>query len=258
MKTKLSLFLILYLIFTVILGLYLSQYLHGKTNLLIDMLLLFHCNLMLGYSIEAISIVTTVLPTLLVVTYFGVNIAEDITANCAYLFTRTSKRWIWLLKYYKKTLLSVISLNIILILMNSIVIYLLGFTKVDYLVYYIAVIKLLLVNVTIQYSLILFSNFVSLWLNYAIGYAISFCSYITCITIFYIRLLNDKTFLSYLPFTQTLVTYQNWDEINRNLAIFSIYNTDFSWKQGWFISLGYLALIGIMGIPIIHKKEFIA
>lgn len=256
MKNKYIVLTIFYLLVLIIISYYISNNLYGITNDIIDTIQYFNCSLDFQDGYNVLSLIYTMLPTLIAFSFSYDDISTEINKNSVYILNRTSNRKKWLLSKYFKCFFKTIIINIIIIFLNILVIYILGFHIHNLMATLTIILKILSLNILVQYTLIILSNVIGLLYNSIMGYFISVSSYTLSLCIFYTNYFYNKTFVIYLPFTQNLIGIQDLNELNRKIGLLNYFKNGYWTVYAVLISFIYLFPVLYVGIRVIKSKEF--
>lgn len=249
--------IVIYTLFSIISVYYLSQDLSASTNNISDLLIYSTCSFDFSANFNIMKIFYTVFPILLIFSYIHSYISDDLSSNCAYIFCRTLKRKSWLIKLYIHVFTKLLLINFILGILKLIIFMIYGYQIYDYMNFFIILAQILILETIMQLTLILLCNVITLINCSQIGYFISISCYLINIISFYLSYLTNHKWLNFLPFTQNFVVTYNNGFIDRTNYYFSHYNVNYSFSSAIIQSCMYLFILGLLGLPIIQKKEFI-
>lgn len=243
--------------FSIISVYYISQDLSASTNNISDLLIYLTCSFDFIANFNITNIAYTVFPTLLIFSSIHSYIYDDLSSNCAYIFCRTLKRKSWLIKLYIHVFKKLLLINFVLSILKLIILIIYGYQIYDYMNFLIILTQILILDSIMQLTLILLCNVITLINCSQIGYFISILCYLINIISFYLSYLTNHKWLNFLPFTQNFIVTHNNGFIDRTNYYFSHYNINYSFSSAIIQSCMYLLILGLLGLLIIQKKEFI-
>lgn len=256
MKHNIIHLIVIYVLFSIICVYYLSQDLSATTNNINDILIYATCSLDFT-KFNITSIIYTIFPTLLSFSYMHSYISDDLNLNCAYIFSRTLKRKSWLIKLYINVFAKVLVINLIFSILKLIIFILYGYRFYNYGSFFFLFMQIFILESIIQLTLILLCNVITLINCSQVGYFMSILCHLINIISFYITYLTNHLWLNFFPFTQNYIVTQNNEFIDRTKYYFNHFNINYSFSSAISQSLIYLFILGLLGLPIIQRKEFI-
>lgn len=219
-------------------------------------------NLVLGYfSFLPISntnmikdIMLAILHNCFIIYVFSSYIKDELHNNGPYIFTRTSKKEIWLIKEYIKILKYLIIYYCIQFFLFFIVSKFMGSSIIEISEFTRVVMLSLVFNILNSYVLVLISNTISLFSNIVYGYSISII--LLCLNmILFNTLFNLKLYkyINFLPLSQNLITLKKTSFINS--GIFNNFINGYSFNTSIYIMIGIIISLYYISIKIIKKNE---
>lgn len=209
-----------------------------------------------GQDINIIHIITSVIPTSIMISMFADSLSYDLDKNAAYIFTRTKKRTKWLLNKLVEILIEITLVDILMFIIAFIFFSFLGYRIINAKEFISITLEILILLILTQYILIIISNIISIKMDTSYGYITSNLIYIISILSSYYISLKKIILLKYVPLTQHLITLQDNGCINRNIRYFSKYIVGYSFSEAVLYDFFILIIIILIGIRQIKKTEF--
>lgn len=187
------------------------------------------------------SLCQSLVHTFFVIYIFSDDIAFEAGSIGSYIFTRTNRRDIWIIKNYAKKIAEIAVYFIIQYLLIGIVAYYIGYRFGNLDSDFLGIVNLLGINIINITSMVIVISTISLFCEYIYGYIT-----VIIITIANIFWLSAKigeynhAILKYLPFIQNLVVYKDCNFINRSVEQFQQY------ISGYTLSLSLMICITII------------
>lgn len=221
-----------------------------------DMYLYYFSYQFIGQDISLIHIITSLIPTSLMISMFIDSLSYELDKNAIYIFTRTNKKSKWLLYKLLNIFVKVSLINFFLFVIAFLFFWILGFEIVNFSYFINLILKLLLLVILTQYILIIISNLISIKFDSAYGYIISNLLYIISILNLYFLSFKNINLIKYIPFTQHVVSIQDNMCINRSILYFSKFITGYKFSNALIYDILIIIIIILFGIKQINKTEF--
>ncbi|MGE6631660.1 DUF2705 family protein [Bacillus sp. NPDC077027] len=173
--------------------------------------------LVLGYlepdsimQLEIVPLLAWLLPQFLFISILGNHISKELEKSAVYIFTRSSKRYNWLIKRYSELFIYIILCYIIFfvaIILFGCVMHL-NFNFNDFYV----LLLVFIIQVVSTFCVVLIINSINLYLKITFSYIVFFSVYLFQ-TLFIGMNLSNKSIMMTLPFPRTIIGWQNNDII---------------------------------------------
>ena len=189
---------------------------------------------------------------------FATFVSDEIKNKAIYIFTRTQRKDIWMIKVYGRILYELVIYYFVSFIFVIIGSYILGFQIFSIESFSDLIIPAILMNILTIYSLALVINTISMYTDNILAFVVGVFIYVTNILL--ARLASDLgniDIIKFIPFSKNLVTITDLQGINRGIEEFSLY------INGHTIYFDLVVLGVIIGVLIkisitrIKKMEFI-
>lgn len=256
MKHKTRILFVIYIIYIFNIGMNLSGILPNNLKYLENALLYVNCSIRFSDKNNLINILYTMFPTLICVSLAADEVSDDVKKNSMYIFTRTRQRRKWSLKKLVHILNKVLCINLIFICINLTYFYLLGHYAEDIMNLTLITIKLLILNILVHYSIIILCNIIILTFDGIAGYLFCTLSYTLSIALIYAIYFNEGFFIYWLPFTQNIVTIQDWNEISHTIIYTQNYMEGYGFTKALIYCICLITVEIFIFLKMIVRKEF--
>lgn len=256
LKHKTRILFAIYIIYVFNIGINLSGILSNSLKCLENTLLYVNCSIRFSDKTNLINILYTMFPTFICVSLVADEVSDDVKKNSMYIFTRTSQRRKWSLKKLEYIFNKVLCINLIFICINLTYFYLSGHYAEDIMNLTLITVKIFILNVLVHYNIIILCNIIVLTFDGMAGYLFCTLSYTLSIALMHTIYFNERTFIYWLPFTQNIVTIQDWNEISRALIYTQNYMEGYGFTKALIYCICFIMVEIFIFLKIIDRKEF--
>ncbi len=204
-----------------------------------------------GYINEQLSIINIIwvtMPTIIVISCFADSVCKEVNRNAQYIFIRTSKKGHILITKIISLLFQYLKAKILTSTIALALIILRGY-RTNFMAETIRIVILqTILNIGVEYFMVILCNILSLQINSISGYIITITLYLLCTIIFCSFYYQNKIELWSMPFVQQIspVKVIHKYMVPTNISYIKLVITE---------SL-YILLIMVYGRYVIKRKEF--